>query len=200
MDNPIYIACDNEDTKLGHFFQSCFDKIREVSIANGLDYKPLMTVDLTKDIINQHTAEADEYVFAAFSHGCDTALVCGEEYYVEAGDNVKNFYSSVFFTFACQTANGIGKEFGEVYVLGYFGYNKPAWVVLSKEDVFVESATKGLFSFLEGKTLKQSVEDMITAYNDALKNAIMTPAYALLLHNKQSLVTIINSEDKTIKD
>lgn len=200
MDNPILIACDNEDTKLGHFFQSCFDKIREVSIANSLDYKPLMTVDLTKDIINRHTAETDEYVFAAFSYGCDTALVCGEEYYVEAGDNVKNFYSSVFYTFACQTANGIGKEFNDAYVLGYFGYRNPAWVVLSKEDVFVECATKGLVSFLEGKTLKQSVEDMVTAYDDALKNAIMTPAYALLLHNKQSLVTIINSEDKTIKD
>lgn len=200
MDNPIYIACDNEDTKLGHFFQSCYDKIREVSIANGLNYTSLMTPDLTKDIINQHTADADEYVFAAFSHGCDTALLCGKERYVEAGDNVENFYSSVFFTFACQTANGIGKEFDEVYVLGYFGYNKPAWVVPSKEDVFVECATKGLVSFLEGKTLKQSVEDMVAAYDNALKDAEMTPAYMFLLKNKQSLVTIVNSENKTIND
>lgn len=113
---------------------------------------------------------------------------------------MKNFYSSVFYTFACETANGIGKEFNEAYVLGYFGYKRPAWVVYAYEDMFVECATKGLVSYLEGKTLKQCAEDLIATYNNSLKKAKMTPAYGLLLRNKQSLVTIINSEDKTIND
>ena len=200
MNNPIFIACDNEDAKLGRFFQSCHDTVREVAVIKGFDYKSFMTADLTKDVINQHTSEADEYVFSAFSHGNDDALVCGKEHYVEAGDNVKNFYSSVFYTFACETANGIGKEFSEAYVLGYFGYKRPAWVVYAYEDMFMECATKGLVSYLEGKTLKQCAEDLIAAYNNSLKKAKMTPAYGLLLRNKQSLVTIINSEDKTIND
>lgn len=200
MNNPIFIACDNEDAKLGHFFQSCFDTVREAVVANGFNYKPFMTAELTKDVINQYTSEADEYVFSAFSHGIDNALICGEERYVESGDNAKNFYSSVFYTFACKTANGIGKEFSEACVLGYFGYNKPAWVVYGQEDMFVECATKGLVSFLEGKTLKQCAEDLIATYNSRLEKAKMTPAYAYLLKNKQSLVTIINSEDKTITD
>lgn len=200
MDNPIFIACDNEDAKLGRFFESCYDVIREAAVNHGFDYKSLMTPELTKDIINQHTAEADEYVFAAFSHGCDTALVCGGKSYVEVGDNVKNFYSSVFYTFACQTANGIGKEFDDAYVLGYFGYNKPAWVAFSKEEVFVECATQGLVSYIEGKTLKQCAEDVVSAYDEKLKDASMNPVYGWLLKNKQSLVTIIKNEDKTIHD
>lgn len=200
MNNPIYIACDNEDEKLGRFFQSCFDKIREAAVANGFEYKSFLTAELTKDVINRHTSEADEYVFSAFSHGNDNALLCGKEHYVEAGDNVKNFYSSVFYTFACETASGIGKEFSEAYVLGYFGYNKPAWVVYAQEDLFVECATKGLVSYIEGKTLRQCVDDMIATYDKSLKDAQMNPAYAFLLNNKQSLVTIINSEDKTIND
>lgn len=200
MNNPVYIACDNEDAKLGHFFHSCHDTVREAAVANGFDYKSFMTTELTKDVINQHTAKAEEYVFSAFSHGDDNALLCGKEQYVESDDNVKNFYSSVFYTFACLTANGIGKEFSEAYVLGYFGYNKRAWVVPCQEELFVECATKGLVSYIEGKTLKQCAEDLLAAYTSNLKNAKMTPAYGFLLRNKQSLVTIINNEDKTIND
>ena len=66
--------------------------------------------------------------------------------------------------------------------------------------MFVECATKGLVSYLEGKTLKQCVEDLVSAYNNILQRAQMTPAYGFLLRNKQSLVSIINSEDKTIND
>lgn len=75
MNNPIFIACDNEDAKLGRFFQSCHDTVREVAVAKGFDYKSFMAAELTKDVINQHTSEADEYVFSAFSHGVDNALV-----------------------------------------------------------------------------------------------------------------------------
>lgn len=200
MNNPIYIACDNEDAKLGRFFQSCFDEIRETAVANGFEYYSFLTAELTKDVINQHTSKADEYVFSAFSHGNDNALLCGKENYVEAGNNVKNFYNSVFYTFACETANGIGKEFCEANVLGYFGYNKPAWVVFAQEDLFVECATKGLVSYIEGKTLRQCVDDMIATYNNSLKKARVNPVYAMLLKNKQSLVTIINSDEKTIND
>lgn len=200
MDKPIFIACDNEDDKLGFFFESCYDAVREVAVNNGFDYKPIMTAELTKDVVNQHTAEADEYVFAAFSHGCDTALLCGNEHYVEAGDNVKNFYSSVFYTFACQTANGIGKEFSDTYVLGYFGYSRSAWVVPRHKEIFVECATKGLISYLEGKTLKECYSDLIAEYDKHICNAEVNLVYANLLKNKQALVAIINNEDKTIHD
>lgn len=200
MNNPLFIAFDNEDVELGRFFQSCFDMVREAAVTNNIEYKPLMTADLKKDVINYHTSKAEEYVFSAFSHGDDSSLVCGKEHYIESGDNVKNFYSSVFYTFACKTANGIGKEFREAYVLGYFGYNNPTWVVYQDEEMFVECATKGLISYLEGKTLKQCAEDLVSAYNNILQRAQMTPAYGFLLRNKQSLVSIINSEDKTIND
>lgn len=105
-----------------------------------------------------------------------------------------------FYTCYCLTANGIGKEFSEANVLGYFGYKRRAWVVPSQEELFVECATKGLVSYIEGQTLKQCAEDLFAAYNSSLKKAKMTPAYIFLLRNKQSLVTIINSEDKTIND
>lgn len=200
MNNPVFIAFDNEDIKLGRFFQSCFDTVRRVAVANGFDYKSLMTVDLIKDVINQHTAKGEEYVFSAFSHGDDNALLCGKERYVEVDDNVKNFYGSVFYTFACRTANGIGKEFSEASVLGYFGYKRPVWVVYGQEDIFVECATKGLVSYIEGKPLKQCAEDMMAIYNSYLEKAKMTPAYSYLLKNKQSLVTIIPRGEKTIND
>lgn len=201
MNNPILIACDNEDALLGRFFLSCHDRIREAAVQNGFDYQSLTSGLLAKEQINQRTANADEYVFAAFSHGSDDALLCNKTAYVEANDNVKNFYSSVFYTFACDTANGIGEEFRSAYVLGYFGYNKPAWVVPDYQDMFVECATKGLLSYLEGRTLKECADDMVAEYDKQISRAaIVSPVYALLLSNKQSLVTIINNEEKTIHD
>ena len=200
MNNPIYIACDNEDKDLGHFFQSCHDRIREVAVDNGFEYKSFTSQSLTKENINMHTSEADGYVFSAFSHGTNNTLLCGKYIYIEVNDNVKNFYSSVFYTFACNTANGIGKEFEEAYVLGYFGYNSPAWVVPAFEDVFVECATKGLVSYLEGKTLGKAKADLISGYDRCLRDAKVNPIYAFLLKNKQALVTIINNENITIND
>ena len=200
MNNPIYIACDNEDEKLGRFFLSCHDKIRAIAVSQGLEYKSLTTTNLTKDNINKHTSEADEYVFSAFSHGTDDSLLCGKDVYIEANDNVKNFYSSVFYTFACNTANGIGQEFNDTYVIGYFGYKDNAWVVPGDyEDIFVECATKGLVSYIEGKTLKEAEKDLIAEYDKYLKKAKINPVYSFLLKNKQALVTIINNNDKTIK-
>ncbi len=200
MNNPIYIACDNEDKNLGHFFQSCHDTIREVAVANGFNYESLTSSNLTKDNVNNYTSEADEYVFSAFSHGTENSLLCGNNAYIEVNCNVKNFYSSVFYTFACYSANGIGKEFKESYVLGYIGYNDRAWVVPAYEDMFVECATKGLVSYIEGKTLKESVKDLVAEYDRCLKKAKLNPIYAYLLKNKQALVTIINNEEKTIND
>ena len=80
------------------------------------------------------------------------------------------------------------------------GYNNQAWVVPAYEDIFVRCATKGLVSYIEGKTLKESVNNLITEYDNSLKNAKMNPIYGLLLRNKQALVTIVNSEEKTIND
>ena len=200
MDNPIYIACDNEDKDLGHFLQSCHDRIREVAVENGFDYRSFTSQSLTKENIDTHTSEADEYVFSAFSHGTDNSLLCRNNAYIKVDDNVKNFYSSIFYTFACYSANGIGKEFEESYVLGYFGYNNQAWVVPRYENIFVECATKGLVAYIEGKTLKDARKDLIAEYDKHLKNARVNPMYAYLLKNKQALVTIINNEEKTIND
>ena len=60
MDNPIYIAFDNEDKNLGHFYQSCHDRIREVAVENGFDYRSFTSQSLTKENIDTHTSEADE--------------------------------------------------------------------------------------------------------------------------------------------
>ena len=200
MNNPIFIACDNEDKLLGHFFQSCHDIIREAAVEKGFDYESLTSQHLTKGNVNDHTSKAEEYVFSAFSHGSDNSLLCGKDSYIKTNDNVKNFYNSVFYTFACYTANGIGKEFQDTYVLGYFGYNNQAWVIPCFEDIFVECATKGLISYIEGKTLKEAKDDLIAEYDKHLKNAKVNPIYACLLKDKQALVTIINNGEKTIND
>ena len=200
MNSSIYIACDNEDQELGHFFQSCHDKIRDVAVANDFQYESLTSQHLTKENINKHTSGAGDYVFAAFSHANDDAFVCGGNTYIGGNDNVKNFYSSIFYSFACYTANGIGKEFEKAYVLGYSGYNNEVTVVPACEEMFVECATRGLVSYIEGKTLEEAVSDLIAEYDRCLSQAKVNLIYASLLKNKQALVTIINAGNKTIND
>lgn len=199
MNEPIYIAFDNADASLGHFFQTCADEIRQIAVDNGMSYKFFGADCLTKELVNSHTDNAEEYVFCAFSHGVDNALLCKGKSYIETNDNVCNFYSSVFFTFACYTANGIGKEFSDAYVLGYFGYNNKAFVCLGYEDVFVKCAISGIVSYIKGNNLEQAKQDMISEYDRQIKNGKLNLVYSCLLKNKQALVSIINSGDKTIK-
>lgn len=198
MNNPILIAFDGEDSELGHFFHSCADAIRQAVVNAGLDYELIGTHNLTKDEINARTKDADEYIFCAFSHGNDSALVCNGKLYVEANVNVCNFYNSIFYTFSCNTAKIIGQEFKDAYVAGYFGYNDVVSVVLGYEDMFVKCAVSGLLSYILGKTLAQARQDMIEEYDRQIVNGEVNLVYASLLKNKQALVTIINEENKTI--
>lgn len=200
MDNPVYIAFDDADKNLGHFFQSCADEVRQAIVDNKLVYESIGADRLTKETVNSYTGGADEYVFCAFSHGSDKALLCKGKPYIEVNDNVCNFYSSIFFTFACHTAKGIGKEFEDAYVLGYVGYKDEAWVVLGHEDVFVKCATSGLLSYLRGNTLKQSYKDMVDEYDRHIRTGKVNLISSYLLKNKQALVAIINQEARTIHD
>ena len=68
MNNPIYIACDNEDKGLGHFFQSCHDKIREVAVEKGFDYESLTSGNLTKENVNNK--EGDEHTRNCGANRC----------------------------------------------------------------------------------------------------------------------------------
>jgi len=200
MNNPIYIAFDDSDKNLGHFFQTCADEIKQVTIENDFSYESISADSLTKEVINNYTSSADEYVFCAFSHGVDTALLCNNKPYIESNDNVCNFYSSIFFTFACHTAKGIGKEFQDAYVLGYLGYKDEVWVIPAYEDIFVKCATSGISSYLRGNTLKKSYENMIAEYDKQIKSGKVNLIYSALLKNKQALVAIINDDNKTIFD
>lgn len=200
MDNPVYIAFDDADESLGHFFQACADEVKQTIVNNKFSYESISANELTKETVNSYTIDADEYVFCAFSHGMDTALLCKNEPYIETNNNVCNFYSSVFFTFACHTAKGIGQELQDAYVLGYFGYKDEAWVIPAYEDIFVKCATSGLLSFLRGSTLRQSYEDMVGEYDKQIKSGTVNLISSTLLKNKQALVAIINNEGKTIND
>ena len=151
MNNPIYIAFDDADSLLGHFFQGCADYIKQNVVQEGMSYESINSESLTKDTINKYTCNAEEYVFCSFSHGTDSALLCNNMPYIETNDNVCNFYSSVFYTFSCHTAKGIGQEFQDAYVLWYLGYKEEAWVVPSYEDIFINCATSGLISYIKGK-------------------------------------------------
>ena len=195
MNTIIYIACDNKNKELGHFFQSCHDKICAVANKNKLNYKSLTTQQLTKKNINSHISSTNECIFSAFSHGTNDSLLCGKTPYIEK-DNVRNFYNSIFYTFACYTANGLGKELKHVRVAGYFGYNNRAWVIPCCENMFTECAIKGLISYMEGKTLKEAEADLIAEYDKHIKNLGINPISSYLLKNKQALVTIINDQTK----
>ena len=81
----------------------------------------------------------------------------------------------------------------------YLGYKEEAWVVPSYEDIFINCATSGLISYIKGKTIKQSYEDMIAEYDKHIKTGKVNPIYAALLKNKMALVSIINNDDKTIE-
>ena len=207
MINTIYIAFDDADGDLGHFFQACADTIRQIAFDNGLSYEWLDSNKLTKSDINHFTEDAGIYLFAAFSHGSENALWGSGEAYIEANNNLKNFYNSVLLTFACLAARGFQHELESTSIPAYFGYREEVWASTHPdiEDVFVKCAIKGVESFIMGNTIEVARKDTIIEYDKHInecrkKWGYNNPISAALLKNKQALVTMINNDNKTINE
>jgi hypothetical protein len=207
MNRIIHIAYDNTDKTLGHYFERCATEVKKVADLIGLNCVLIDSNGLDVKTINAHTANADKYIFVAFSHGSPDALWGQKEHYIKAANNLKNFYNSILYTFACKSAIYFSPELDSASIPCYCGYLDKAWASVHPqlENYFVQCAIKGIISFLHGKSTADSMRDLIEEYNCQIKETKkiygeINPISAALLKNKQALRIIVYNKAMTIFD
>jgi len=104
--------------------------------------------------------------------------------------SLKNFFS---YCFACKTGIKLGREIGDQGALGFIGYNndvKIQYMYFGALDSFVDVAVKGIESFINHKTIKQTIIDMKNSYTHYMdeyykKNMIIA---SMFMDNRDCLV------------
>ncbi len=193
------IAVDNQDEDLGYFFAECLRHIECFSDNNSLDI--IKSNALNDLIISLKISNTTNFIFLAFSHGTNKALLKnGITPYISTTLNTDKFKESFFYSCACHTGKELGKTLIDKGCASFIGYNKEFSVWLYDIKPFIKCATYGYKLFLEGHQIEDIKNNMIEKYNEYIFNdEILYFTRANLRENRNALVAHGNMKH-SIKD
>jgi len=194
VDNIIIAVDDSPEEAYRIFFESCADSIRQKAVEAGVTHHRIGSANLNAEFINETIQGINNtFAFSAFSHGTNTALVCGTNEYISTTENNYHFEASLFYSFACLCGNDLKEELVRNRVGCFWGYHSEVNFCPEISE-FVDCATIGLRTLLNGENLTMAKEATNTCYDDAIANLYATPSnfvqVALLNANRESLVII----------
>ena len=194
VDNIIIAVDDSPEEAYRLFFETCADSIREKAVEVGVEHHRIGSTNLNAEYINETIQRINNtFAFSAFSHGTNTALVCGANEYISITENNYHFDSSLFYSFACLCGNNLKDELVRNGVGCFWGYQTDVNFCPEIPE-FVDCATIGLKSLLDGDTLKVARETTNICYDAAIAELYVTPnsfvQMALLNANRDALVIV----------
>ena len=202
MINTI-VLFDDTDSNLGDYFKGCAKEVIDSLEGNNLfEIKELSgkhcdrgTIDISLDSYNW-----GNFVFIAYSHGLEDALMAHGKAYVKAQENSSKFKGSLFYTNACLTAEILGKDLIKEGCLAFVGYNKEV-DVMENEGIFQKMDNFGIFMFLhkEGCTIEEAIEAMKNEFTRQIDN-IMNPFLAGILLETRGALKIYGNKNLKKED
>ncbi|MBO4438805.1 MAG: hypothetical protein J5798_05585 [Spirochaetaceae bacterium] len=191
----LLITKDEEDNKLGSFFNKCADYA--VSLFNEeSNIKVLTSQKLKNNIVFNMTISNSDFSpfnFFAFTHGEEDGLIVDAQHYVgcDTDDNCWKD-ANIVYNFSCLSACQFGKNICEHGAKCFVGHNKE--IIIQTLPKFQDYFYLPLEVFLSCLSGKKSVQDSLnlakekyTDEIDVLYNSDMLHA-SLLLENRDSLV------------
>ena len=115
MINTI-VGYDDNDYKLGDYFEQSFNNIKESLIDNGgVNLIPIEGLECTEEKLIEtiNSFDKNSFVLVGLMHGNDEQIVTENEVFVDAG-NIDHLKGSLFYTPACSTSNILGKLLEDV--------------------------------------------------------------------------------------
>lgn len=173
----IIVAYDNEDVKLGTYFENCKNQLLSIleehhALVNNKPHEVStrhcnnVYIDLLLPKYNAYP-----FIFIAYSHGNEKALCCRDNNYVEKDANTHNFTNSLFYTTACS----VGKELGEHLIskgcLAFIGYKNSINVYRQdiKNRISMNCDNAGIITFLlDDITIFEAYERMKNFYTQQI--------------------------------
>lgn len=192
MIEDIVIAYnDSQEEESKHFFETCADVVRQKAVDKGLNYHNIDSTKLkNSEIETKVNSLKSTFILSAFSHGSKTALHNHElEEYISTQTNNYIFHGNIVYTFACECGCDLKEDLERKGVASFWGYTQKV-NIRPYDDSFISCATEGLVSLLDGNTLEESKNKMISKYDESI-NSLYKESFlqaAFLLENKESLV------------
>jgi hypothetical protein len=192
------IAFDEKDTELGAYFLACKENLasflEEQQISNLVE----IPANRCNQVYMQHKIEhaTKPFIFVAYSHGLENALVCQGEGYVKANENTSLFTQSVFYTNACLSGKILANDLIDNGCLCYIGYEESINVLLANPGISIKCDNYGIMLFVGGNlTIYEAFQAMKKYYTSESEKLSFVDA-AELTYARDSLVFLGNKELK----
>jgi hypothetical protein len=158
-----YIACDNLDPTLGKYFSDCADICsnyinfyleEQGNLINGVRLNQA-NIDLTL----QNKTE-DKFLFTAYSHGTENALLANHLPYLKVDLNTQYFKGGLVYTNACLSAQELGPDLVNNGAFAFVGYNEEVPVLHDEnvKKIMRDADNYALIFFLTGETIGDAVK------------------------------------------
>lgn len=193
------VIYDDRDPEIGLFFEWCFKKTSEILDENKMDtISSRQLSDLTLAVkLPQYNNSP--FLFITFTHGSETEILKeGNIPFLSTTINVELMKNSFSYCFACYAGKTLGPAVIAHGGLCFVGYKNEIYTHTGYFPEFSTCLLKGLQSFLMGKDIRASIEEMKEAYNrqiDSLYEKDYLVA-SLLLENRDALVVYGNKDLK----
>lgn len=194
------LVYDDEDPELGHYFKSCAEDV--IQLLKNKDFNIILArasnlnaafIDLKLSVLNKR------FIFAAFSHGTDSALAKKEGVpYLNKETDASMFSGAFLYTIACHAGKDLGKRLNAKGCI-FWGYSREVDVLLPYKPLFKACDLFGLKVFLKGKTIDYAFDRAVRKYNSAIDNLkkIDIIAASCLMRNRDAMVRY-GGDKKTI--
>lgn len=188
------IVSDTKDSDLGDFFESCkqqsdlildSSKFEKAIIDGNKAFEVLLPLKV-------NNFNSKPFLYVNFSHGSEDKLLQNGTYeFLSSSTNTGCAKNAFVYCYACKAGKILGKEICNNEALCFIGYCEDIIIqeFFNAKDAFVDCATCGLQSFVNGNTSKQvfdSIKEKHTKYIDEFYMRDMLTA-TLFMQNRDAL-------------
>jgi len=203
----FHIAYDDDDDKLGRYFESSKTDIVEFIQSNcdssrvwelSSEHCDITYIDTYLPQIN-----STNFIFTTYCHGNVDELVAGGACFVKKNKNSYLFANSLFYSMSCLA----GRELASALILegthAFLGFKDDAKVLLEDyQQLSIECDNYALKEFILGKAIGQCFEEMKNFISDKIEYLLVQeePLHASYLRANRDALTFEGNDQLTIED
>ncbi|MBN2285109.1 MAG: hypothetical protein JXI43_01580 [Tissierellales bacterium] len=136
--------------------------------------------------------QPQKFIFIAYSHGRENALLHEGIRYIEAERNTYLFKNALFYTNACLSGRILGQNLIQAGCTAFVGYNDEVVAANPYYDIFQACENYGIERFFQGENLDISYRKMKQKYTEKIEDLYEFDIFAasLLAKNRDALVLL----------
>jgi hypothetical protein len=203
----FHIAYDEKDSRLGRYFEECKEDlvrfIQDELSSYSIDELPSRLCNQAYLSLRYKLDNPNNFLFVAYSHGTDTALIAGGHPFIEEGANSNLFSKSLFYSTACLIANRLGEDLISNGSLGFVGNSRSVDAFNDeRRTLSIQADNLGMKMFVMGKPLGEAVRLMKSHYSERIMHFLKLGDFdtaGTFIDCRESLV-LYGNPDLTIAD